>query len=196
MFKIFSKRHAEGVEVTPVLTAWLVAVLMFLHVTFGLIMIAYATGQRWPVAFLWAAGCAMVGQTVGFLFGIPRAKTRQANIPSESLAPRSIQLSYAVNTNLEQISDWLTKILVGLGLTQIEKMPRILGAAATYIAGGIGGPTMEVFALAMIVFCTTTGFLGGYLLTRLFLTRALYRGDQPDVDGRNNRPAQDVPGGR
>jgi hypothetical protein len=179
--RIFSKINAKHLEVTAVDIAWLVAVLMFLHVTFGLIMIGYATGQHWPVAFLWAAGCAMIGQTIGFLFGVPRAKTRSANVSSDSSSQGRVALTYTVNTNLEQISDWLTKILVGLGLTQLEKIPATLRGAANYIADGVGGPTMQVFALAMIVFCTTTGFLGGYLLTRLFLTRALYQGDQPNL---------------
>ncbi|NBD32497.1 MAG: hypothetical protein GVY17_05900 [Cyanobacteria bacterium] len=54
------------------------------------------------------------GGFVGFLFGVPRTLSQngQENDPSSS----AIQ----ANTNLEQISDWLTKILVGVSLTQIK----------------------------------------------------------------------------
>jgi hypothetical protein len=38
-------------------------------------------------------------------------------------APSSVQSAlYRPNTNLEQISDWLTKILVGVGLTQLAQV--------------------------------------------------------------------------
>ncbi len=35
----------------------------------------------------------------------------------------SNKVNYRSNTNLEQISDWLTKILVGVGLTQQTFFP-------------------------------------------------------------------------
>ena len=55
---------------------------------------------------------------IGFLFGIPRPTVIDASEQSKS--------GYIGNDNLLQVSDWITKIIVGLGLTQIHHMPRLL----------------------------------------------------------------------
>src|SRR5262249_23262070 len=62
------------------------------------------------VAFLVAGASFVSGCLVGFLFAIPR--TVQGEEGSKVSGP-SQQTQYRPNTNLEQISDWLTKILVG-----------------------------------------------------------------------------------
>jgi hypothetical protein len=81
--------------------------------------------------------------------------------------------STAVNTNLEQISDWLTKIIVGVSLVNSEKIGNNLLHAAGKVADSIGGgPERESLALAIMVYFSVIGLLGGYLLTRLFLQRA------------------------
>ena len=89
-----------------------------------------------------------------------------------------------MNTNLEEISDWLTKILVGLGLSQISQVPSALNSLSSYLSEGIGGPTgsAKVFALAIIVYFSVVGFIGGYLVTRLVLQGAFYKADQPDFE--------------
>jgi tetratricopeptide (TPR) repeat protein len=56
----------------------------------------------------------VLGFLIGFLFGVPR--TIESN---NSVSSVNSQTRVQANTNLEQISDWLTKILVGVGLTQI-----------------------------------------------------------------------------
>lgn len=81
--------------------------------------------------------------------------------------------STAVNTNLEQISDWLTKIIVGVSLVNSEKVGDAMWTAAKQMALSIGGgPSRESLALAILVYFAVVGLLGGYLLTRLFLQRA------------------------
>jgi hypothetical protein len=69
-----------------------------------------------------AAASGLVGGLLGFLFGIPR--TVQGTGASTS-GPQ-----YDANTNLEQVSDWLTKILVGVGLVQIGRALPALGKLA------------------------------------------------------------------
>lgn len=54
----------------------------------------------------------LVGGMIGFLFGVPRK-----NLAAEANNNRLAGRSYTPNTNLEHISDWLTKIIVGVGLT-------------------------------------------------------------------------------
>src|SRR6202043_965823 len=82
------------------------------------VMLVYASqvpsGVRWSAfgtALVIAGSAYFTGGIVGFLFGIPR--TVQGSAPSEKAS------QYKTNTNLEQVSDWLTKIIVGIGLVQI-----------------------------------------------------------------------------
>ncbi len=49
------------------------------------------------------------------------------------------QAKYGANTNLTDISDWLTKIIVGVGLVQLGKIRGQLKDAANFVAGGLVG---------------------------------------------------------
>ena len=111
----------------------------------------------WTVSVLWSSAFMALGWAVGFLFGVPRVATTGA--------------STRVNTNLEQISDWLTKIIIGVGLTQIQQLPRALRALAGYVSKDFGKSGNDVFSLSMVLYFGTLGFLTGYLLTRLALQR-------------------------
>lgn len=119
-----------------------------------------------------------VGGLLGFLFGIPRALQHDpppVPQPSAESAGASVEGGpsggYRVNTNLEQISDWLTKIIVGVGLTQIGNVPSFLRGAGDYLKAGLGGATgSDAVALTVVLYFSTCGFLLGYLWTRLFLT--------------------------
>ena len=80
-----------------------------------------------------------------------------------------------MNTNLEEISDWLTKIIVGVTLVEVKPLIGRLGQAAILIAGSLGGNSRISFAYAVMMYFTVTGFLGGYLLTRLYLQKAFQK---------------------
>jgi hypothetical protein len=113
------------------------------------------------------AGAALVsGGLLGFLFGIPR--TLQIEVTDKS------KRSYQVNTNLEQISDWLTKIIVGVTLIQIRSIPGRLMEINEYVGPSLGGGREgEVIAGACIVFFAVIGFFCGYLGTRLYVAGAI-----------------------
>ena len=60
------------------------------------------------------------------------AKTREATANNNaSAAPRA---SLTVNTNLEQISDWLTKIIVGVSLVESQALLAHMHQAASFMA--------------------------------------------------------------
>ena len=127
---------------------------------------------------------AVVGILIGFLFGIPRTLTNEAATISPPVdgGVRGMQeTSYRVNTNLEQISDWLTKILVGLGLTQLRQIPEHLQTLGVYFSGTLGGtPEMAERVVAVSVpYFVVCGFFFGYLWTRLFLSGAFRAADGP-----------------
>ncbi len=151
------------------------------------------TGQGFT-SLLWALAWFAAGFVFGFLFGIP--KVLQSNVPPATQVPqgaavgapggtqtpadkaRDLPYQLRVNTNLEDISDWLTKVLVGATLSQLVKIPSIISGAAAYIAKGLGGSAYESFAAAIVLFFSTVGFLAGYVLTRMFFSRAFSRSDQ------------------
>ena len=70
-----------------------------------------------------AGASTLVGSLAGFLFGVP-VREREPGTDDTGSANRSI--GYRPNTNLEQISDWLTKIIVGIGLVQFPKISHFL----------------------------------------------------------------------
>ena len=89
--------------------------------------------------------------------------------------------STTVNTNLEQISDWLTKIIVGVTLVQADTVLQKLHRIAEVIAGCVGAlPKLEEtlpFAYAILIYFSVLGFFGSYLLTRLWLQSAFDAAD-------------------
>jgi tetratricopeptide (TPR) repeat protein len=124
-----------------------------------------------------AVAFGSVGSLIGFLFGIPR--TLQSEMPmivrdSDAAQPSGKDGVYrqAVNTNLEQISDWLTKILVGVGLTQLNQATQKLTRLAGYFQTGLNNSA--AITLVVILNSTVFGFFAGYLLTRLFLASAFW----------------------
>lgn len=130
--------------------------------------------HRFGAGGLLACGAFSIGSLLGLLFGIPRI----AQVQSEG-ANVSDSKFLAANNNLIQISDWLTKILVGAGLTQLTKVPAALESFGTHYGTTIGGADIAVFLLMHFI---VSGFLAGYLFTRLVLQHALHRADKvPDV---------------
>ncbi len=100
---------------------------------------------------------------LGFLFGLPRTLDQ-----SDSTAP------LVTNTNLDQISDWLTKILIGLGLVELGKIAGgVDSLAAAAVPGLGGGDDAHAFAVALLIYSAVDGFLVGYLWTRIIVSRRL-----------------------
>jgi hypothetical protein len=126
-----------------------------------------------------------IGCLLGFLFGIPRTLQHdvlpQGSEQSTSTSntapdPGSPEYTQRVNTNLEQISDWLTKILVGVGLIQLGSLGSAMTAIADHLKDTFDGQSMV--PLAVIVNFLILGFFSGYLLTRLFLASAFSVADR------------------
>ena len=117
------------------------------------ILASMATGT------LVAAAAMLVGCLLGFLFGIPR--TLQGEGGTEETADGGKGgVRYEANTNLEQISDWLTKILVGVGLTQLSSAGEKLSALADFIAPGLAvSSAPRVLSIAIVTFFSVSGFL-------------------------------------
>ena len=141
------------------------------------------------IALLWAAAWFAAGFLLGFLFGIPRApggtrdrrqsarNGQSSNAAEGDGASSSLPYQLRVNTNLEEISDWLTKILVGATLTQLVKIPAGVVETAKFMADGMGAPGSVTFAASILVYFSSVGFFAGYVLTRMFFSGAFGRSD-------------------
>jgi hypothetical protein len=169
------------VTIATVLVILLVAAVYLLSGVATLSDAAHREGA-YRIAILWALAYCAGGFLVGFLFGIPRVLQANDAGPAGKESRTPAGYSQRVNTNLEQISDWLTKIIVGLGLVQLRKIPQNLYDAATWMARSFMEPNGDLaraasLSTSIIVFFSVTGFLGGYLVTRLFFAGAFRRAD-------------------
>ncbi|WP_446011014.1 hypothetical protein [Candidatus Electrothrix sp.] len=83
------------------------------------------------------------------------------------------RISYQINTNLEQISDWLTKMLVGAGLVEFKELVKFLVNISTDISADIGHPNAQSIIIASILCFAILGFFITYFGTRLYIANAL-----------------------
>jgi hypothetical protein len=170
-------------------------------VTVVLIVTGFAVGRPGWGGFglsgfvLLLAGAAFsVGGLLGFLFGVPRdsaghggaEKKGSGGVPSNAeggeRAGDAAAGGFVWNSNLVEVSDWLTKILVGVGLTQLLNIPEALKAMGAWLAAGTVplaatefanmGNVAAVGTVSIVVFYATMGFVVGHLVTQLWLYRA------------------------
>jgi hypothetical protein len=147
-------------------------------------------GKITGIGFLYAGAFFASGALLGFLFGIPRStgsdsKKKEKGPQSEEAAAGvdNWRSPYTANTNLEEISDWLTKIIVGLGLINLKTAPEYLKKAAWFFANFCGGDYCESVAVALMIYFSICGFFLGYLMTRLYITGAFTRADRAGLGG-------------
>lgn len=112
-----------------------------------------------------SAGAAAVGGLLGFLFGIPRSMQKGEPGPDNTN-------SHGDNTNLEQISDWLTKIIVGVSLIQWNNIQKAFATMMSYLAAGYDDGSRLVaypFMTGLVLFFAIEGFIIIYLWSKLDL---------------------------
>jgi hypothetical protein len=127
-----------------------------------------------------ALAASSVGLFFGFLFGVPRASQQLDESGEIGVRPKQAGKfgrapEYRPNTNLEQISDWLTKILVGAELVEIKNIETLLDNISNYWAPQT--PSSHGFVSAAVIFFPTCGFLTGWLWGRIVLTSELFEAD-------------------
>lgn len=124
------------------------------------------------VSLLSATGIAsgIFGILLGFLFGIPKLNKNYS--PTENYASTQ---QYETNTNLEEISDWLTKIIVGVSLTQLTKIPQFMSRVGDFVlsyhACHYGCLFAKPLVISLVVYFLICGFLVGYFYTRVWLPK-------------------------
>jgi hypothetical protein len=138
-----------------------------------------------------ALACSAVGGLLGFIFAIPKRSddgaVRPVRDPAAGTGAADVSFeasggggstAYRPNTSLEEISDWLTKIIVGLGLVQAAAIGRFVetqGAAIAPVLFGSGTPA--IVGSTMLVASTVIAFLASFLYFRLYLAEEFTRSD-------------------
>jgi hypothetical protein len=134
----------------------------------------YTVISVFGVGVLVAGASFFLGGLLGFLFGIPKTVKLQTQI--ETKPSSSNTEKYVENTNLEDVSDWLTKIIIGVGLVELTQIPQFLNQYAEMIAPALGGiPSSGAFGIAILVYYSIVGFLFVYLSTRGYMESELER---------------------
>jgi len=111
----------------------------------------------------------LIGVLFGFIFGIPKLNRNYNPRGDEGRTAK-----YTPNTNLEDVSDWLTKIIIGVTLTQLTKIPGYLQSIADHILLNNNCDSLNCdfgrpVIISLMIFFFIAGFIAGYYYTRLFL---------------------------
>ncbi|OYY09049.1 MAG: hypothetical protein B7Y70_10920 [Rhizobiales bacterium 35-68-8] len=125
-----------------------------------------------------AAGAA--GAFLGFLFGVPRLLQRvnggDGPKPKEAgfnnLGAGKTTRTVAGNSNLEEISDWLTKIIVGLALVNAYEILGLGRRIVSFLSrfGGVDSNLAKAYFACLIIAGFVACFLAIYLEARTRLT--------------------------
>ena len=165
------------------LTIWIVASTLLLPICAIVVGLDSARGSGWSngLALFCHSGMlslafAALGALVGFLFGIPKTQQPDKGTGKDSASSSAQASQIKPNTNLEEVSDWLTKIILGAGLTQLMRVPEKIKNIGWYFENDFHGS--KLLPEAMAVHSAILGFFIAYLITRLFLTGAFADADR------------------
>jgi hypothetical protein len=159
----------------------------------GLVCIFIYSFQFWhtgsvlrieAVGVLIAGAAIAMGFLLGLIFAIPREASRE-KVKADGPGTQGVDEAdddhrLKQNSNLVDISDWLTKIVVGVGLVELKRTPAALWKMSVSLSPGLRSPdgtgyanSSAVCCLAIILFFLVAGFLFGYIWTRIYFYSAL-----------------------
>lgn len=94
--------------------------------------------RSFSVGFACVFAATALGAAFGFIFGIPRVLQRRPGGIEKgqqfAITEKTGSQLFFTNTSLEEISDWLTKIIVGIGLVQFTAILESIHAASLFAA--------------------------------------------------------------
>jgi hypothetical protein len=131
---------------------------------------------RLAVAIVSTFAAAAVGALIGFLFGVPKSQS------GDTSTVRSEDGPFRPNTNLEQVSDWVTKIIVGIGLVQFREIGTFVHNLGQAVGDSVRDPSTPpgsatVFAVALLAGSALISFLLTYMWTTTRLYDVFVRGN-------------------
>jgi hypothetical protein len=114
-------------------------------------------------ALITAGAAYFLGVFVGCLLGIPQRVLPTADSSSAAAAQAGL---YRPGNQLEQISDWLLKVLLGASLTQLGNVTLIGDYFQEFVGSAAG-------ALAIITYFSFVGVLSGYFIMIAYLANVI-----------------------
>jgi hypothetical protein len=141
--------------------------------------------------FVLFAAAGGVGAILGFLFGLPRERlSDQLSVPTLNVTAAPGQAStslasahYLASSNLNKVSDWLTTIVIGLGLVNLgNALPALRLLAAALQAPLGGGPYTGALGIATMIVALIGGFLVLYLFTTIRVRQLLEETERQSDD--------------
>ena len=117
------------------------------------------------IVLLLSGGCLLTGGLIGSVFAVPHTT---AVLPQELPPGEASSPLYRASTNLEQVSDWLTKVLIGAALVTVPGLLRgdTKLLQLNIISEAPSGWNAAV-TTALVLYFGAAGLIGGYLLTRV-----------------------------
>ena len=102
----------------------------------------------------------------GTLFGMPKRN----NVKDSD---------YSLNNSLVEISDWLTKIIVGLGLVNLKEIPGYLMSLGEYVSvtAKYDTPFLNIYTIGIVIYFGFLGLYIGYNYMRLVLSNKYKNAD-------------------
>jgi hypothetical protein len=185
---------------TYLLLGWFVQLVFSFSSEYGKVVVGEPFIVRAIRTFciLWFVGSGgyFVGMISGFLFGFPKSNSSKPsdmqssedkmNITQGANANNAPRIAEKTrdNTNLEEISDWLTKIIVGLGLVNAQSILSHIWQFGNYISAAVSGTAVggavdlgvAVIAIASAFYGFACGFLFFYMWSRKELAWLLNKG--------------------
>lgn len=95
---------------------------------------------------------------IGTLFGMPKKNNEK-------------ETDYSLNNSLVEISDWLTKIIIGLVLVNLKEIPGYLISLGEYVRASskYDGQLIDIYTIGIVIYFSFIGLYIGYNYMRLVL---------------------------
>jgi hypothetical protein len=125
----------------------------------------------------------VAGCFAGFLFGISRAVSSGELRQNRSAGSAAGSSGLGASTNLAEVSDWLTKLVLGAGLVELTRqgapVSRLIDNVASGLhSSGASSATVQaakVMAGAIIFGYAVMGLLDGYIVTTTWYQNKISR---------------------
>jgi hypothetical protein len=172
-------RHAHWWEKLFHIGTWLSILALGIPALGGLWILIYAFATPGShlsylgVGMSTALAAFLSGCLVGFLFGIPRVVS-SGQLRQQTTDP------YSPSSNLAEVSDWLTKLLLGAGLVQLTHLATPISHLIDYVAAGLtptsatgASSAAKVMAGSILFGYAVIGMLDAYVVTTVWYQNKL-----------------------
>lgn len=153
------KHTAKEAETSVLLTLYMGLFLGMIPVIGFPIIIPEMGGKILFIGLILGIAAFISSFFTGTLFGMPKRNNKKEN-------------NYSLNNSLVEISDWLTKIIVGIGLINLKEIPDYFISLGEYVrvASKYDGQLLNVYTIGIVVYFAFLGLFTGYNYMRLVLS--------------------------